>query len=175
MDICERDRRLIGALQDGLPLVRRPYASLGEAVGMAESEVIRRIARLKEAGIIRRFGVIVRHHELGYRANAMMVWALPEDQVDTLGQRLAREAPVTLCYRRLPAPPRWPYNLYCMIHGQSREAVLAARDALVARHGLERYPHRVLFSSRRFKQRGARYLPGAPRPTWNGEADHGRA
>lgn len=175
MDICERDQRLIRALQGGLPLVRRPYAALGKAVGMAESEVLRRIARLKEAGVIRRFGVIVRHHELGYRANAMMVWALPEDQVDALGERLAGEAPVTLCYRRRPAPPRWPYNLYCMVHGQDRDAVLAVRDALVARHGLAEYPHRVLFSGRRFKQRGARYLPAETGQASSGEAGHGRA
>ncbi len=174
MDVSERDRRLIGALQAGLPLVRRPYAVIGEAVDMSESEVLRRIAALRDAGVIRRFGVIVRHHELGYRANAMMVWAVPEHQVDSLGERVAESPQVTLCYRRRPAPPQWPYNLYCMVHGRDRETVLAVRDELVARHGLEGMEHRVLFSGRRFKQRGARYL--APKQEAIGrEANHGRA
>jgi siroheme decarboxylase len=164
MDLSERDRRLIAALQRGLPLVQRPYAALGEAVGMEESEVLQRLARLRETGVIRRFGVIVRHHELGYRANAMMVWAVPEAEVDALGAAIAGEAQVTLCYRRHPAPPRWPYTLYCMIHGRDRESVLARRDQLAARYGLNRWPHRVLFSGRRFKQRGAWYLPAPGEP-----------
>lgn len=169
MDVTEKDRRLIAELQRGLPLVRRPYAALGAAVGMAESEVLRRLGRLKETGVIRRFGVIVRHHELGYQANAMMVWAVPEGQVDSLGQEIAGEPDVTLCYRRHAAPPRWPYNLYCMIHGRDREAVLARGRQLAASHHLDRWPHRVLFSGRRFKQRGAWYMPGPTNSNGRGE------
>ncbi|WP_290653216.1 AsnC family transcriptional regulator [Aquisalimonas sp.] len=159
MGVTERDRQLIAALQRGLPLVPCPYAAVGETIGMTESEVLRRLRRLQANGVIRRLGVIVRHHELGYRANAMMVWAVPEQQVDAYGAAIADESGVTLCYRRKPAPPQWPYNLYCMIHGQDRHQVLARRDALVRRHALTAFPHRVLFSGRRFKQRGAWYMP----------------
>jgi siroheme decarboxylase len=159
MAISEVDQQLIAALQRGLPLVSRPYAALGEPLGMSEQDVLTRLAKLRDDGVVLRLGVIVRHHELGYRANAMMVWAIPEERVDDVGHSVAQEAGVTLCYRRHPAPPRWPYNLYCMIHGRDRDTVLAHRDRIVAQQGLDVFPHAVLFSGRRFKQRGARYLP----------------
>ncbi len=170
--VTERDKELIGALQKGLPLVRRPYAALGERVGMGEQEVLRRLADLRAKGVIRRHGVIVRHHELGYRANAMSVWAIPDERIDDLGEQLAGEPGVTLCYRRRTAPPAWPYNLYCMIHGQDREAVLARRRELAEKYGLDQWAHRVLFSGRRFKQRGAWYRPPQPAPE-KAEVRHG--
>lgn len=159
MDVSERDRELLAAVQKGLPLVARPYAELGRPIGMGEQEVIDRLSALKRAGIIRRHGVIVRHHELGYRSNAMSVWALPEDQVDRIGRQVAKELGVTLCYRRRNCA-EWPYNLYCMIHGRDRSEVLARRDSLAGKFELDQWPHAVLFSGRRFKQRGAWYRQG---------------
>ncbi len=151
------DRRLLAAIQHGLPLGPRPYAEVGTRAGIDEAEVIRRLARLKRAGVIKRFGVIVRHHELGYRANAMVVWDVPDDQVRALGRCLAAFDFVTLCYRRSRRLPQWRYNLYCMIHGRSREEVLANLEWMVNRCGLQALPHEVLFSRRRFKQCGAVY------------------
>ena len=152
------ERKLIGALQGGLVLDARPFATLAACVGLTEGEVIACIARWVDEGLIRRFGVVVRHHELGLEANAMCVWDVPDAEVSGLGRRLAQEAAVTLCYRRRRVLPGWPYNLFCMIHGSAREEVLAARADLAARLGLDRHPHAVLFSCRRFKQTGARYL-----------------
>ena len=152
------ERQLIGALQGGLALEARPFATLAARVGLTEDAVISCIARWVDEGLIRRFGVVVRHHELGLEANAMCVWDVPDAEVSALGRRLAQEAAVTLCYRRSRVQPGWPYNLFCMIHGSAREEVLAARDDLAVRLGLDRHPHAVLFSCRRFKQTGARYL-----------------
>ena len=152
------ERQLIGALQGGLALEARPFATLAVRVGMSEAAVIACLSRWVEEGLIRRFGVVVRHHELGLAANAMCVWDVPDAEVSALGRRLAQESAVTLCYRRSRALPDWPYNLFCMIHGSAREEVLTARDELAARLGLDRHPHAVLFSCRRFKQTGARYL-----------------
>ena len=152
------ERQLIGALQGGLALEARPFATLAARVGLTEDAVISCIARWVDEGLIRRFGVVVRHHELGLEANAMCVWDVPDAEVSALGRCLAQEAAVTLCYRRSRVLPDWPYNLFCMIHGSAREEVLAARDDLAVRLGLDRHPHAVLFSCRRFKQTGARYL-----------------
>jgi DNA-binding Lrp family transcriptional regulator len=157
MELSDRDLALVSAIGDGLPLVERPYLAVGEAVGMSEIEVIARIQAMKEAGIIRRFGIIVRHHELGFRANAMSVWDIPDDKVSGIGRRLGDSPEVTLCYRRPRRLPDWPYNLFCMIHGRDRVAVEEAVAGLVRRNGLEDYSHAVLFSTRRFKQTGARY------------------
>ena len=153
------EQRLIAALQPGLELVSRPFARLGERVGMSESEVLRRIAGWIEEGLIKRFGVVVRHQELGYRANAMVVFDAPDHDVDRIGRQLAAEASVTLCYRRKRGLPHWPYNLFCMVHGRSREEVQPVIEHLSRLAGL---PAQTLFSTRRFKQCGARYFAESP-------------
>lgn len=152
-----RELRVVEAVQEGFPLVERPFLELGRRVGLSEEGVIQVLADLRARGVIRRMGVVVRHHELGYHANAMVVWDLPEGLVREVGQRLATFDFVSLCYQRRRALPEWPFNLYCMIHGQEREVVLRQVELLTLACGLESYPRRVLFSVRRFKQCGARY------------------
>jgi DNA-binding Lrp family transcriptional regulator len=149
------ERKLIAALQPGLELVPRPFVRLGERAGMSEEEILGRIAGWLDQGLIKRFGVVVRHHELGYRANAMVVFDLPDAEVDRIGLQLAAEPGVTLCYRRTRSLPEWPYNLYCMVHGRSREEAQPVIERLAAMAGA---PTTVLFSTRRFKQCGARYF-----------------
>ena len=148
---------LIAAIQEGLPLTPRPYADVARQLGWTEDEVLARIRALSDSGVISRFGVIVRHQELGYRANAMVVWDVPDDTVTDAAAALIGLPYVTLCYRRRRVPPAWPYNLFCMIHGRDRTRVegLAAEAGQAA--GLGDCPNAVLFSGRRFKQRGARY------------------
>lgn len=153
----EFERRLVMALQEGLPLFMRPFSVLASRVGCDESEVLGRIRRWCEEGIIKRFGVIVRHHELGYTANAMLVHDVPDDVVGDIGESLARETGVSLCYQRPRVEPDWPYNLFCMIHGQARAEVGARIAELRARLNLGDYAHAILFSLTRFKQSGARY------------------
>lgn len=155
------DRRLLAAIQLGLPLVPRPYAAIAAQLGLSEEGVTMRLARLKDMGVISRFGVVVRHHELGYSANAMVVWDVPDAQVTELGRCLAGFDFITLCYRRPRHPPQWRYNLYCMIHGRSRDEVLAHLEWMINHCGLQSLSHEVLFSRRRFKQRGAVYSSGA--------------
>jgi DNA-binding Lrp family transcriptional regulator len=155
--LAETDRRLVVALQEGLPLFIRPFSVLASRVGCDESEVIERIRRWCAEGIIKRFGVIVRHHELGYTANAMLVHDVPDAAVVEVGERLAQAPGVTLCYQRPRVQPHWPYNLFCMIHGQARSEVEARIADLRARLQLAAYAHDVLFSLTRFKQGGARY------------------
>ncbi len=157
------ERALLGVLQHGLELLPRPFSRLALRAGLDEAAVLAMIEVWLESGFVKRFGVVVRHHELGYAANAMCVWDVPDVEVAALGARLALEPAVTLCYRRARALPAagWPYNLFCMIHGRNRAEVEAEIAALRARHGLGGYVQDVLFSLRRFKQRGARYVHGA--------------
>ena len=157
------DATLICAIQRGLPLVPRPYAAIADRLEMPESEVIERLSRLVEAGTIKRFGVVVRHQELGYRANAMVVWDVPDAEIGEAGRRLAGLPFVSLCYRRPRHLPDWPYNLFCMIHGRDRGAVEALVEDATAAADLSGRPRDLLFSRKRFKQRGARYAPSAPK------------
>ena len=148
---------LIQVIQGGLPLVARPYRDVANRLGCSEQAVINRLQEMIDAGIIKRLGVVVRHHELGYRSNAMVVWDVPDDQVDALGSRLGQQDCVTLCYQRPRRLPAWQYNLFCMVHGRDRDDVLACIDRMAEGLGLEQLPHAVLFSGRRFRQRGALY------------------
>lgn len=157
MELNELDRRLILAVQDGLPLVPRPFAAVAAAAQCSEEEAIARLSRLMEAGVVKRFGLVVRHQELGYGANAMTVWDIPDDRVDEIGARMAEFAPVTLCYRRPRRPPHWPYNLFAMVHGRDRAVVEGQVADMAAKLQLTAVPRAVLFSRRRYKQRGARY------------------
>jgi hypothetical protein len=102
----------------------------------------------------------------------MVVWDVPDDQVRALGQCLAGFDFITLCYRRPRRLPQWRYNLYCMIHGKSREEVLAHLEWMVGHCGLSALAHEVLFSRRRFKQRGAAYFAEpseSPAPSGRGQ------
>lgn len=149
------DRRLLQILTTGMPITATPFADIADRLERSEKQVLGRISALTEAGLISRFGVIVRHRALGWSANAMVVWDIAPDRITQIGPRLAALPGVTLCYERHPAPEIWPYRLYNMIHARSRtEAtdVLARARALPELQGVD---HEVLFSTRCFKQTGA--------------------
>lgn len=157
MELSQDDRELVTWLQDGLSLSPEPYASIAERLGTTEEDVIARIKALHASGVIKRLGVIVRHRALGFVENAMVVWDVPDEDVDVAGKWLGAQPGVNLCYRRPRHPPRWPYNLFCMIHGRARDEVRARITGLRTHPLLAHAPYTVLFSTRCFKQRGARY------------------
>jgi len=155
----EGDNDLLQALTTGMPLSRRPYLQIAQALNRSEEDVLERIYVLQEAGIISRLGVIVRHRALGWRSNAMVVWDIESEHIDKAGPSLAAHPGVTLCYERRPVEGIWPYRLYCMIHAQSRNKAL---ETLTQASGLpERagVPYQILVSSRCFKQTGAMIAP----------------
>jgi len=153
--MAKGDRAILQHLTQGLAIAPRPFAELAATLNRPETEVTGRIKALQAAGIITRLGVIVRHRALGWRSNAMVVWDMPSAAIDQAGPRLASLPGVTLCYERRPVPGQWPYRLYNMIHARSRDearAVLARARALPE---LADVAHKVLFSTRCFKQTGA--------------------
>jgi DNA-binding Lrp family transcriptional regulator len=156
--LTAEEQRLAAALEAGLPLVRHPYAEIARMAGSDEAGTIAQLQRWLDDGIVKRLGVVVRHHELGYKANAMVVFDIPDDEAPVLGNMLAAEPGVTLCYRRRRHAPHWPYNLYCMVHGRTRDEVAPVVERLGHIVGT---PPATLFSTRRFKQRGARYFHGS--------------
>lgn len=155
------DRPLLDALSRGLDLVPAPFAALAGALGRDETALRDRIADLLSAGILTRLGVIVRHRSLGFTANAMVVWDPPAGDLAMAGRALAALPGVTLAYERQPAPGIWPYRLYCMIHARTREQALSVLDSARALPALAGADHRVLFSTRCFKQSGARLQEAA--------------
>jgi siroheme decarboxylase len=162
--VAPADAALAALVEDGLPLQPAPFAHWARQLGSTEAHVLATLHQWIAQGTLRRFGVVVRHHELGYDQNAMTVFDVPDAEVDACGALLAAQPGVTLCYRRARAPG-WPYNLYCMVHGQQAEAVRTLVAAARHASGLQDFPHAVLFSRRRFKQQGASYFRVAGRGT----------
>jgi DNA-binding Lrp family transcriptional regulator len=151
----EAQRRLLRAIEDGLPLTSLPYRQVARSLRLSQRSVLQQLQTLLGSGVVNRFGLIVRHRELGFTANAMAVWDVADDEVDAVGERAATVPSVTLCYRRRRHEPSWPYNLFCMVHGRDRVTTLRAIDEVAQRAGLGGRQHAVLFSTRCFKQRGA--------------------
>lgn len=154
-EFADRDRDLVQILTDGLPIVPRPFARVGEQLGLGEIDVIERLKALTSAGLVPRIGVIVRHRALGWRSNAMVVWDVPPGDVDACGSALSEMPGINLCYRRTRFAREWPFNLYCMVHARTRDE--ACETIVAASHsaGLDAIPRRILFSLRCYKQTGA--------------------
>jgi len=150
------DRAIVKATQAGLPLVAAPYAAVAEAVGLAEPEVIARMATMQDRGVIRRIAVAPNHYALGMTANGMSVWDVADDRISELGTRIGALPYVTHCYQRPRALPDWPYNLFAMLHGSSREEVEAKRAEVAAILGDACRGHDILYSTRILKKTGLR-------------------
>ncbi|NIP73632.1 MAG: Lrp/AsnC family transcriptional regulator [Gammaproteobacteria bacterium] len=154
--IDEMDRNIIVATQKGLPVTARPYQAVAERVGLSESEVMARMQRMLDAGVIRRIGAVPNHYRLGFRANGMSVWDVPDDRVRELGRRIGALEFVSHCYRRPRHLPQWPYNLFAMVHGRDRGEVLAKVQGIARLLGTDARGHEVLFSTRILKKAGLR-------------------
>lgn len=153
--VADADLPLAALAEEGLPLVVCPYDAWAEALGRPVDAVLATLSGWLDRGTLSRFGVVVRHHELGWSANAMTVFDVPDDEVDARGLALAGVPGLNLVYCRARAPG-WPYNLYAMAHGRHREETLATVERATAAAGLTGLPRAVLFSTRRYKQTGGR-------------------
>lgn len=150
------DRALIRATQEGLPLVPRPYTQIALELGVTEAQVRDRLAAMLDSGLIRRIGAVPNHYRLGFVANGMSVWDVADDCVDEIGERIGAIAGVSHCYRRPRRLPVWPYNLFAMVHGKSREEVQAQVEQLADIMGQACRAYDVLYSSAILKKTGFR-------------------
>lgn len=150
------DRRIIVATQGGLPLDPQPYHRLAEHLELPVAEVMARLQRLQDGGVIRRIGAVPNHYRLGYRGNGMSVWDVPDADIRELGRRIGALEFVSHCYHRPRHLPHWPYNLFAMVHGHDRAEVMmkVARIAELLGGAVRDYD--VLFSSRILKKTGMR-------------------
>ena len=150
------DRRIIVATQEGLPRVPQPYHAIATRVGVSAEEVMTRLRRMLESGVIRRIGAVPNHYALGYKANGMSVWDVPSARVRELGERIGALDFVSHCYHRPRHRPDWPYNLFAMVHGRDRAEVEAKVAQIAALLGEADRGHAVLYSTRILKKTGLR-------------------
>ena len=156
MALDELDRRIVRATQSGLPLVHRPYEAVGASLGISGEQVRERLQAMLADGLIRRIGAVPNHYRLGFVANGMSVWDVADERVDELGERIGQLPFVSHCYRRPRRLPVWPYNLFAMLHGRSRDEVheQARQVALVLGDACR--AHDILYSTAILKKTGLR-------------------
>ena len=156
MPLNEFDRELIAATQGGLPLVARPFEAVGAMLGVSGERVRQRLAEMLDEGLVRRIGAVPNHYRLGFTANGMSVWDVADEQVDRLGELLGSQPAVSHCYRRPRHLPGWPYNLFAMLHGTSRENVAVQAEEIAQMLGSACRSHDILYSSAILKKTGLR-------------------
>jgi DNA-binding Lrp family transcriptional regulator len=154
MAMVRVDKKIGKAVQDDIPLAERPYRSLGENIGLDEKKVIETVQRLLKEGTIRKFGAILKHQKAGFSRNAMVVWAVPDEEAEKTGQTLSSFKEVTHCYERTPAF-EGRYNLFTMVHFQDEDMERGTRKLALA-VGIKDY--RVLESLEEFKKTSMGYF-----------------
>jgi DNA-binding Lrp family transcriptional regulator len=156
------DREIIEATQEGLPLTPQPYHDIANQLGLEAAEVIRRFKRMLRDGIIRRIAVVPNHYALGFKANGMSVWNVPDEHVREMGIKIGALDFVSHCYHRPRHLPDWPYNFFAMVHGRDRDEVEAKAEQIAGILGENDLEHRILYSTRILKKTGFR-LQKSPR------------
>jgi len=152
----EIDRRIVLATQSGLPLEPQPYHAVARQVGIPAEEVMARMLRMLESGAIRRIGVVPNHYALGYKANGMTVWDVPDERVDELGEKVGALDFVSHCYCRPRHLPDWNYNFFAMVHGHDRGEVGELVRRIAELIGDADRGHEILYSTRILKKTGLR-------------------
>jgi DNA-binding Lrp family transcriptional regulator len=155
-DFGLEDVPYVRALQQDLPLVPRPFAEIGRRWGLSEADLLAKAYELEAAGIMRRFGAVLRHRRVGYTANGMACWVVPTSQIEEVGRVAARLSQVSHCYQRPAYPPHWPYTLFTMIHGQTKDDVETVVAQIADETGIDSYE--VLYSTHEFKKERIRYF-----------------
>lgn len=151
----EKQRQIVRLLQEDLPLVPEPFAELAEQLDLSPADIVRQISQWLSQGVIRRFGAVVRHQRLGFRANGMAVFSVQNDRIDRIGAKLARQPEISHCYRR-PRLDGWDYDLFAMVHGRSQQQVRKIVQHLARELDLSKYD--ILFSKTEYKKVSMKYF-----------------
>lgn len=153
--VSELDKKIIKALQGDFPLVAEPYQVLAEQAGVSKELFLKRVKVLEAEQKIRKMGAVLRHREVGFSANVLVAWEVPNDRLDEVAEQMAKNPAVSHCYDRNTAPD-WPYNLYTMVHGHSREEC----EKIVAKLGekVQITKRVMLYSKKEWKKTAMQYF-----------------
>ncbi len=154
-EATEEDKEFIRELQKDLDIVDRPFLDASKKLGMSEEQVFEKLKRYEEIGVMRRYAAILRHRDVGFVANGMIVWKVPEDRIDEVGTKLGAFPQVSHCYQR-PTYADWPYNVFSMIHCKSEDEAHEMAKTIQNQINVDDY--RILFSAREFKKTRVEYF-----------------
>lgn len=150
------DKKIIAVMQGEFPIVAEPYKELAAKVGISEQELLARLSTYRQSGQLRKMGAVLRHREVGYAANALCAWIVPESRLSEIGSLMSSYRVITHCYSRI-SQPEWPYNFYTMLHAHTREECRVLADELAHAARLDKYV--LLFSTREWKKTSMIYFP----------------
>ncbi len=156
MDLTDLDRQIIELTQTGLPLTPRPYHDLAGQLGVNAEEVMQRMETMLEAGVIRRIAAVPNHYRLGFHANGMTVWDVPDEKVREYGKKIGALDFVSHSYHRPRHLPEWSYNVFAMVHGPDKESVKDHIATIANILGDDNRASDVLYSSKILKKTGLR-------------------
>lgn len=151
----EKEKQVIREMQGDLPLTPRPYKVIADRLGITEEELLAIVKDLSDRKVIRRFGAALRHREVGFTANAMVVWDIPDDRTVEIGNKMATFSEVSHCYQR-PRYPGWPYNMFTMVHGRSKEECEEIAARISESIGIKEYG--LLYSTAELKKDSMKYF-----------------
>jgi siroheme decarboxylase len=149
IELSDLDIEVIRTLQGDLPVVPEPYQPAADALGLPVERLLDHLAGMRERGALRRVAAILFHRRAGFSANGMGVWNVPQDQIDEIGPHMASYRGISHCYRR-PTYEDWPYSVFTMAHGRSKDECDAILDRIAEDTGIE--DRAVLYSSTEFKK-----------------------
>ncbi|WP_043802754.1 Lrp/AsnC family transcriptional regulator [Deinococcus gobiensis] len=148
--VTDLDRAFVTEFQKDLPVTEEPYADACAALGLSIEDVSAHAQKMKEAGALRRVSAVFRHQKAGFTFNAMGVWAVPQEEVAETGRRMAEFKAVSHCYLR-PTYPEWPYTIFTMVHGRSKEEAFGKIEAIEQEvaNGID---YAILYSTKEYKK-----------------------
>lgn len=149
------DISIIRKMQEDLPLVPEPYKLIAEELGIKEKELLKKIEEFCNESIIRRFGATLNHRNIGFKANAMVVWIVPEERIKEVSEIMILFSQVSHCYQR-PTFPNWPYNIFTMVHGESKEKCEKSIKQIINAVNINEYS--ILYSTEELKKSSMRYF-----------------
>ncbi|OKY77206.1 MAG: DNA-binding transcriptional regulator Lrp family [Candidatus Methanohalarchaeum thermophilum] len=152
-ELSDKEAEILKEMEDGIPLTRTPFEDAADSLDLPVDGVLGTLEKLLDEGKIRRFGASLAHRKIGKSANAMIVWNVPEEQVDDVGKEISKFDNVTHCYKR-PRKKDWNYNLFSMVHGDSKSECEKIAEVISEKIDLDRYE--IIYSTREFKKTGVK-------------------
>ena len=151
----EDDKDFIRELQKDMEIIDEPFVKAANNLGITEDELFSKMKHYESLGVLRRFAAILRHRQVGFTANGMIVWKVPEDRITSVGETLGSFPQVSHCYER-PTYDDWPYNVFSMIHCKTHDEAYDVAKTIQNQIDVNEY--KILFSSREFKKTRVEYF-----------------
>lgn len=154
-NLTEKEKAVVRALQGDFPLVADPYAQLAESVGLTKEDFLATVKSMQDEKKIRKMGAVLAHRNVGFKANVLVAWAVPQERLEEVARVMVDSPSVSHCYDRNTAPD-WPYNFYTMVHGHSREECEQIVHQLADAAGVQ--DRQMLFTKKEWKKQSMRYF-----------------